>query len=421
MNPFRKIASLGLALGAAVFLASCNLAPVAQPGAAATVEATLEAPQPIVVLISIDGFRPDYIERGVTPVLRRLADEGAFGPMTPSFPSATFPNHYTQVTGLHPDNHGIVSNTMRDEALGRFSLGNRDAVSDRRWWDDAEPLWVTAERAGIITGTMFWPGSEADIRGVRPSLWSVFDQSLPGDARVDRLLSWLDLPEGQRPRFATLYFDIVDTAGHNHGPDSAEVNEAAASVDASLARLLAGLEARGLSDQVVLVIVSDHGMAETSPERAIYLDDVIDLESVEVLTWGYLSGIYPREGREVEVRAALLRDHANMDCWAKDQIPAHLNYGRHPRVPPYVCLAESGWMIASRARPITRVGGAHGYDPRHPDMAAIVLVHGPGVRAGVTLSDVSAVDVHPLLGALLDLEVPRGDGSLDALRPALIR
>src|SRR5690606_4454729 len=149
--------------------------------------------RPLVMLVSIDGFRADYLDRGITPNLSRLAGEGATGPMRPSFPSVTFPNHYTLVTGLHPDHHGIVGNNMIDAELGRFSLGNKQAVTDRRWWDQGEPIWVSAEKAGVKTATMFWPGSEDDIRGVRPTYWTPFDQSVPGDGRVDQAPARLDL------------------------------------------------------------------------------------------------------------------------------------------------------------------------------------------------------------------------------------
>jgi len=177
--------------------------------------------RPMTVLISIDGFRADYLGRGVTPTMTAMAERGASAAMRPSFPSKTFPNHYTIITGLRPDRNGIVDNTMEDPAIPGvlFRMANHDAVVDRRWWDQGEPLWVTAEKAGVRSATMFWPGSEAAVRGVRPSLWLPFNQSKSAESRVDQVLAWADLPEDQRPQFITLYFDDVDAMGHTYGPE----------------------------------------------------------------------------------------------------------------------------------------------------------------------------------------------------------
>lgn len=380
-------------------------------GACASVPAApVQAERPLVILVSIDGFRPDYLERGITPVLSQLAAEGASGPMRPSFPSVTFPNHYTLVTGLHPDNHGIVGNNMIDAELGSFSLRNKEAVTDRRWWDDGEPIWVTAENAGLVTGTMFWPGSEADIRGVRPTHWTEFDQSMPGNARVDRVLGWMDLAEEQRPDLTTLYFDTVDTAGHSHGPDGVQTAEAVRDVDASVGRLIEGLEARGLYERTVLIVVSDHGMAATSPDRVTYIDDLVDVEAVRIIYSGAVTILNPVKGREAEVDAALIGSRPHLDCWRRSEIPARFRLGSHPRVPAIVCASEPGWLLATRARSVTREGGAHGYDNASPEMAAVFIAHGPGVVKGRRLTDLDSVDVQPLLGRLLGIAVPQGDG-----------
>ena len=191
------------------------------------------------ILVSIDGFRADYLDLGVTPELSRLAALGAQGAIRPSFPSKTFPNHYTLVTGLRPDHHGVVDNNMRDPQIPgvTFKLSSREAVTDRRWWDDGEPIWVTVEKAGRRTAIMFWPGSEAPIHGVRPAEWRTFDAGLPATARVDQVLAWLEAPAAERPRFLALYFDAVDTAGHSYGPGSAQVKAALQETDAALARL----------------------------------------------------------------------------------------------------------------------------------------------------------------------------------------
>ena len=374
----------------------------------------VEAQQRPVILIGIDGFRADYLDRGVTPTLSGLAAEGvrADGGMKPSFPSVTFPNFYTLATGLHPDNHGLVYNTMRDPGLpGRtFTLRNRDEVMDRVWYDDGEPIWVTAEKAGLRTATMFWPGSEAPINGVRPSYWLPFEQTVPSLARVNILLGWFTLPVEERPRLATLYFDIVDTAGHRFGPGTPETDAALSEVDTAVAALLTGLEARGIVAD--LVIVADHGMAAVSGERLVFLDDYIDVSAIQITGEGPVASLDPLPGREADVEAELLGRHEHMECWRKGDMPARLAYGRHPRVPAIVCLAETGWMIGTRARtdPARIRGGAHGYDNAAPEMRALFIGHGPAFARGVVVPDMDSVDVQPLLGRLLGLVVPAGDG-----------
>ena len=190
----------------------CATPPTLPPGAS--------QPAPLL-LISIDGYRHDYIDRGLSPTLAMLAKNGVqAASMQPAFPSLTFPNHYTIVTGLTPDHHGVVNNTMFDPQLGKFSLASRKAVSDGRWWVEGTPIWETADRHGLRTGIMFWPGSEAEIHGYRPDYWKPFDGAMLPEQRVDQVLAWLDLPADRRPSFLTLYFDAVDHAGHVHGPVS---------------------------------------------------------------------------------------------------------------------------------------------------------------------------------------------------------
>src|SRR5690242_9266558 len=237
-----------------------------------------------VILVSIDGFRADYLDRGLTPTLASLAASGVRADaLKPSFPTLTFPNHYTLVTGLYPDHHGIVNNRMTDPAFEHgFVYKEQATIDDPRWWG-GEPLWVSAEKQGVRSATMFWPGSTVAIAGVRPTYWKPFDGKVAPDARVDQVLAWLDLPAARRPRFLTLYFEQVDHEGHEHGPESAEVDAALADVDAALARLVNGLRARGRLDATDLVVVSDHGQAATSPERRPYLDDVVPLADADVV------------------------------------------------------------------------------------------------------------------------------------------
>lgn len=402
---------LGLVVAAFV-LAACAHTPAPQ------------ASRPPTILISIDGFRADYLDRGITPVLSKLAAEGARGAMRPSFPSKTFPNHYTLVTGLRPDRHGMVDNTMEDPQIpgATFRLADRSTVTDPRWWTQGTPIWVSAEQAGLKTAPIFWPGSETQIQGVRPTYWALFDMSRSADARVDDTLTLLHKPPGQKPAFLTLYFDEVDTQGHRFGPDSAEVNDAIAKTDAAVGRLAIGLASRGIVAN--LVIVADHGMAATAPERVIYLDDLLPVDAGRTLGLGAFMTYVPARGREAEAEAALLKPRPHLRCWRKGEIPARFHYGRNPRVPPIFCLPDTGWEIITKAWVRARAapkGGNHGFDPYAPEMRAIFIGSGPAFRPGARLADFDNVDVYPLLARLMGVKPLPNDGDLREVRPGLKR
>ncbi len=373
-----------------------------------------------MILVSIDGFKPDYLKRGVTPNLNALAAQGASAEaMHPSFPSITFPNHYTLVTGLRPDRNGIVGNSMEDSRIPgiRFSLGNREAANDRRWWDQAEPIWSTAEKRGLRTATMFWPGSEAAIQGVRPSEWRSYDSKVPASERVDTLLGWLDRPIASRPVFLTLYFEDVDHAGHEYGPEAVQTTQAAAHVDEAIGRLVAGLKARNIKANIVLV--SDHGMAAMSKQRVILLDQVAPADSYRLVTSGSYAGLEAKPGQDSVLAGALLKPHQHMQCWRKEAIPPRFHYGQNPRVPGFICLAEVGWQIAPDARAAERTpAGGHGYDNMAAEMQAIFIAAGPAFKAGIVLAPFDNVDVYPLVMHLIGLQPLPSDGSLTAA-PAL--
>ncbi len=295
----------------AIFLLLLAGAALAMPAARAQQPGGLE---PTVILISFDGWRWDYHMRAPVPNLQRLMARGVRAEgLIPGFPSKTFPNHYSIVTGLYPGRHGIVANNIWDDPTQRlFTLARRDEVKDSMWWD-GEPIWVTAERAGLPTAPLFWPGSEAPIRGIRPRYWEAYNEGTPGAARVDRVLEWLDLPAADRPRFITLYFEDTDTAGHADGPDSEAVREAMLRVDGYLGQLIEGLERRALLDGVNIVVVSDHGMSATSTSRVVILDDYISLDDVAISDLNPTLGIFPKRGKEEAVYRTLANGHPRLE------------------------------------------------------------------------------------------------------------
>lgn len=363
---------------------------------------TRTSENPVTILISIDGFRPDYLERGITPHLNALAAEGARGVLKPSFPTKTFPNHYAIVTGLRPDRNGIVGNSMIDpERPGQmFSLGDAQQSRDPFWWSQAEPIWVTAEKSGIRTATAFWPGSEVAIQNSRPHDWLRFDQAISNAQRVDTVIDWLRRPEAIRPRLVTLYFDAVDTGGHRFGPESAEVNKAIAEVDAAVGHLAE--EIAKLERPANLILVSDHGMAATDEAKTIQLDALIERQSYIAVETGPYAAIEPAAGTDRRVHSALLKPHPHMACHEREKFPAHLHYGQNPRVAAIICLADPGWVILSGPSPYPlSPGGAHGWSNDMPEMRALFIASGPAFTKGTNIGLIDNVEVYPLLRRLL--------------------
>ncbi|OZC04364.1 ectonucleotide pyrophosphatase/phosphodiesterase [Rubricoccus marinus] len=371
-----------------------------------------------LILISVDGMRHDYLDRedASTPTFDALVASGVRAErLIPSYPTKTFPNHYTLVTGLHPAEHGIVGNTILDPDMGdsrgdsaRFSLGNREAVTDGRWWG-GEPIWVTAENAGIRTGTVSWPGSEAEIMGVRPTNWMVYDGDLSYDARVDSALGWVGAGAG----FVTLYFEGVDTQGHRNGPLAPETARALEDVDAALARLVAGLRQRQIDADIV--IVSDHGMADMAPERRVVLDDVIDLETeTAYVIWGEAAGIWPALGADVDDMVARIDAMDHVSAWHRDDVPERYRFRGSRRIPPIVIDPEEGWTVTSRdyveRYPDRPNGGAHGFDNALLSMHGVFLASGPHFRAGTMTAPLASVDVYDILARALGVTPAANSG-----------
>ena len=377
---------------------------------------TAPAAAPIVILVSIDGFRWDYIEKFATPAIRQLAQTGVRAEgLIPIFPSKTFPNHYTIVTGQHAARHGVVSNNMVDPALpGRFTLSNRDVQQDTRWWG-GEPLWITAERQGQIAATMFWPGSDVEIAGRRPTYWRMYDHDLPNAVRIEQVLEWLKQPERSRPTLLTLYFSEVDSAGHDWGPDAPQTRKAALDIDAILARLVAGVESLGLINRTNIVLVSDHGMAALSPDRVIVLDDYIDISTVDIIDSSPVVGLIPRQGvSSAAVYAALKDKHPALKVYTRSTLPEEHRLRDHPRLPPIIGIADEGWEATTRGSLARGKGefsrGNHGFESRHRSMHGLFVASGPQFKAGVVVPAFDNVHIYELLCRVLGLRPATNDG-----------
>ncbi|MGE3275404.1 MAG: ectonucleotide pyrophosphatase/phosphodiesterase [Vicinamibacterales bacterium] len=401
----RRARALSLVLGV-LALAACQPAPV--PAA------------PIVIMVGIDGWRADYFGRYPAPAIEALAARGVRAEaLTPSFPSKTFPNHYTLATGLIPAHNGIIANNMEDpEVPGRFRMADREVIADPRWWK-GEPIWLTAERQGIKAAPYFWPGSEAPIGGHHATYWLPFDNDLADDRRVAQVLDWLRLPEPERPRMLTLYFSDLDVAGHGFGPDSGEVRDAVARVDTAVASLVRGVAAAGLADRVHYVLVSDHGMAGVPADHVLVLDEYLDLDTVDILEWTPILMVKPKDGGDPEaLYQALVDRHPAMRVYRKAETPERWGLREHPRATPVIAILDEGWTFASR-RDVEgwatgarhRPGGNHGYDPETaPSMGGLFVAAGPRLKQGLVVPAFQNTHVYDLLCALLDLIPAPNDG-----------
>lgn len=387
----------------------------------ATSPTTAPSQRPIVILISLDGWKYDYLARAEAPTLRALAAQGVRSEgLIPVFPSKTFSNHYTIVTGLYPENHGVVSNTMIDPAIGaeRFTMSSATA-KDSRWWG-GEPLWVTAEKQDQRSASMFWPGSEVEIGGVRPSHWKPYEDAYPHRDRVNQVLDWLRLPVADRPTFITLYFSEVDTVGHSAGPESPLVLQAAARLDTEIAALTSGVRALGLDSLVHYVIVSDHGMSQVSNDRVIVLDDYLDMSSVTTLDGSPVIGLSPRTGTVDGIVAALKGKHPHLAVFKREETPAHLHYRKNSRIPPVVVIADDGWTLATRAQVLgwqkngRQLGGAHGYDTNAKSMQGLLIATGPQFREGLVVPPIQSIHLYEMIARVLRLKPAANDGTRDA-------
>jgi predicted AlkP superfamily pyrophosphatase or phosphodiesterase len=375
-----------------------------------------------VVLVSLDGFRYNYATKYGAKNLLAMAARGASAPdgMIPSYPSVTFPNHYTIVTGLYPDHHGIVGNTFYDPARKEsYSYTNPKTTGDGSWYGGT-PLWVLAEKQGMRAACFFWPTSDAEIQGNRPSYYlAPYDDNFPDEKRVEQVLAWLKLPQEKRPHFIALYYPNTDHAGHAYGPDAPETAEAVRHVDEMMGKLSEGIAASGLP--VDLIVLADHGM-ETLKGGWVSLDKWADLAQFE--TSGTL--LYAKSEADAQkAYESLLGVSDTFKVYRRAQVPAYLHYNSNPRegdpvvVPtgPYPFVARDPNSSGSAKMPPR---GGHGYDPRQmPSMKAIFFAAGPDIRAGVTVASFENVDVYPLIAGILGLHAGPIDGEIGVLQAIL--
>lgn len=370
--------------------------------------------QPYVILISIDGFRYDYAKKYKARNILRLAEQGASAEkMLPSFPSKTFPNHYTLVTGLWPGHHGIVSNEFYSRSRQEwYRVADRNAVQDGSWYGGV-PLWSLAEQQGMLSASLFWVGSEAEIAGTKPSYYHVYDGSIPNEYRTRRVVEWLRLPEQNRPHAIFTYFSLVDDAGHRYGPDHDETRAAVLEIDELIGELVSELKRIDLP--VHLVLVSDHGMAAIS--RGIVLSEFLGTDAL--VSYSIPAMIYESDPAKKNELYKNFLEVSHLDVYLSENLPAYLNYQNQDRVGDLVLIPAAPTITMKNPAPVH--GGTHGFDPyANGDMGAVFYASGPEIVQGMVVPPFENIHLYPFLAEILNLEIAEPvDGKIEVLRPVL--
>ncbi|HEU5079745.1 MAG TPA: ectonucleotide pyrophosphatase/phosphodiesterase [Opitutaceae bacterium] len=374
-----------------------------------------------LLVVSLDAFRWDYcdLHPKETPNLRRLKKEGASAKSLISvYPSNTFPNHYSIATGLRPEHHGMINNTFFDPQIGAyFRYTSRECVGDSRWWG-GEPIWITAVKQGRRSACSFWVGSETAIDGLRPTYWMHYDYSIPFAQRLEQLVGWLTLPEGERPDLVMFYLEETNSVAHTFGPESPETVKAIQLLDTRIGAMIEALDRAGVNPN--LVVVSDHGMTDVKPERCVALDDIIDLSTVQVDFTGPQAGLRPLKGSVEELLAKLQHLPAGAVAYRREDLPKALHVGDNPRFPPVWVVPQEGGSISTKqalAAWLAKTKGEHGYDPEIRSMQGTLIVHGPDLASdGRAIDSVENIDLYNLFCALLRLKPAPNDGDDRAVR-----
>jgi len=366
-----------------------------------------------VVIVSFDAFRWDYPEMYNTPNLDKMAKRGVKAErLIPSFPTKTFPNHYTLATGLYPAHHGIVNNTFYAPDLDlMYRMGDRSAVENGAFYG-GEPMWVTASKQGLVTGSFYWVGSEAPVKGVQPTYWKRFDDSVPFAARIDSVVTWLSYPAEKRPRLINLYYEEPDGVAHKSGPVSEETGRIVQHIDSLIGVLTAKLGKLPFSRKINLIVLSDHGMGAVSPNLYVNIGSIIPQDKIIMSLGGNPTYNMDLVDEYIPTALANLNGVEGVTAWHRDSVPERLHYRDNIRIPDIVVVADSGWSIGMRPDGSSYRGGTHGYDNANSDMHAIFYAAGPAFRKGYVSGELHNVDIYNVVMAILGLKPEPNDGDV---------
>lgn len=365
------------------------------------------------LLISLDGFRYNYLEKGVMPTLAEIANEGvqSIG-LQPVYPSSTFPNHLSIITGLYPTNHGIVANNFMDYTTNRHYQIGKPEASDSFWYL-GEFFWETCKKNDVIAASYFWPGSDLTDSTRNPNYFYKYDHKRDYLERVNGVLQWLELPNDKAPKFITLYFDSADSYGHSFGTDSPELTNALVSLDSVLNYLFTELKKRNLFDKMNIIIVSDHGMINLSKDKILDLKEIINLQDADIINNSAFALIQPKEGNIDIVYNSLKTKKNHFQVYKKEEIPDRYNFQKSSRISNILLIADPGWLIQTDREWNDRYVATHGYDNRQLDMQGIFIAIGPDFKEKYKCNTIRNIDIYPLLCKLFHFKIDhKVDGNL---------
>ena len=381
-----------------------------------------------VLLISFDGFRADYLDWFDTPNMDRFFKNGVRAKgLIPVFVSKTFPNHYSIATGMYAENHGLIGNQFYDAELDdNYTLSDRSKVQDPKFYG-GEPIWVTAEKQGLKTASYFWVGTEAPIGGIYPSKWKEYEHNFPFEARIDSIVSWFSLPINKRPRFCSLYFHEPDWTGHETGPRSQETEAVVSHLDSLFGDLISKLEQLPISENLNIIAVADHGMAEISSERTVDLSAYTDMSQIIQEGSGPYAFLYSKGKDIIEPAVEQLKKAEHISVYLKSDIPERFHFKYHHRIKDALIIADEGWYIqnqaissSSTAGKYVPTGGTHGYDNQLKSMHALFIAQGSAFKKGIVTEPFENVNIYPMIAHILGIDPSEKiDGNLNNIKHLL--
>ena len=367
--------------------------------------------KPYVVLISFDGFRWDYMSRGISPNLEKLKQEGVSAlSFRSTYPSVTFPNHLSIITGMYPEHHGIITNSFHDPYTSSiYRMSDTNAVRNGKWYM-GEAFWETAERQGIISASYFWPGSEVLIPYRRPTYVEKYEGTCPYEKRVEGVIDWLKLPSDKRPHFITAYFEDTDHFGHEFGPNSSELNEAIKRLDGIAGLLVKKLEEINMKDSVDLIFVSDHGMTEVSKERMINIEAITGSVKCKFYDGGPMMMIETPKENIKKIYEVLKEKEDHYKVYLREEMPEYYHFNDNPFINPIVITADLGWSLCTNKKSDwdLKKKGNHGYDNNQLDMHGFFVAEGPDFKKDYRTGTLWNIDIYSLLCKIFNI-IPRAN------------